>query len=82
MVCVCSGGRSAILSLYEGCFRLKGCGNYMDTEGMRYSHPGFPLAKLEVSSAMHWMCVPILITGSSQPDFCVCVSTVSLYTDQ
>ena len=43
-----SGGRSCILPTTQACYRLKGCGNYVDAEGMRYPYPGLPLLKYEV----------------------------------
>lgn len=42
-----SGGRSAILPTTNACYRLKGCGNFVDADDLRYSFPGFPLEKLE-----------------------------------
>ena len=43
-----SGGRSCILPTTQACYRLKGCGNYVDADGMRYPYPGLPLLKYEV----------------------------------
>ncbi len=50
--CLRSGGRSAILPTTHTCFRLKGCGNYLDAEGYRHPFPGFPLEKLEAKDGV------------------------------
>ena len=43
-----SGGRSCILISGKSCYRLKGCGNYVDVEGMRHPPPGFPIQNMQV----------------------------------
>ncbi|KAL5476146.1 hypothetical protein EMCRGX_G026057 [Ephydatia muelleri] len=42
-----SGGRSALMVTRDTIYRLKGCGNYLDVDGFRYSYPGFPLKPVE-----------------------------------
>ena len=43
-----SGRRSAILPSHKCCYRLKGCGCFVDKDGMRYPYPGFPLEGMQV----------------------------------
>jgi molybdopterin/thiamine biosynthesis adenylyltransferase len=44
---IVSGRRSAILATAQGCYRLKGCGCYLDKDGSRLPFPAFPVEEIE-----------------------------------
>jgi len=46
-----SGQRSVILPTTGGCYRLKGCGHYLDDEDLQLQlpYPSFSISKIEVS---------------------------------
>ena len=47
-----SGQRSAILPTTTGCYRLKGCGHYLDdVDKLRLPYPSFSVSKIEVSES-------------------------------
>ena len=48
-----SGQRSAIIPTTTGCYRLKGCGHYLDDEELqlRLPYPSFSISSIEVSVA-------------------------------
>lgn len=47
-----SGQRSAILPTTAGCYRLKGCGHYLDDDDkLRLPYPSFSVSKIEVSES-------------------------------
>ena len=47
-----SGQRSAILPTTGGCYRLKGCGHYLDdVDKLRLPYPSFSVSKIEVSKS-------------------------------
>ena len=60
-----SGQRSAIIPTTTGCFRLKGCGHYLDDEELQLQlpYPSFSISSVEVR-----LCDCVCI--------CACVSVV------
>ena len=63
-----SGQRSAIIPTTSGCYRLKGCGHYLDDDDLelRLPYPSFSVSKIDVSQSIQnsinrWYCVRVVM---------------------